>query len=430
MSESGRPRLEGQAGSKPRPRLITAGLIGLGGVGLAVLIVTNQASIVTRGPALADDRLDAIWGIVKGEQITEELSGDGTKVTEGKPPTAAELEDANRRVVKVLRREPLNSIAISLLANIRLRQGKDAAGEALMVAAERINHRENIADLWLFDRLLARKDYEGAFRAADALLRREKAFSQQLFPQLISSMNDPKALDALAKRLAKGPDWRPGYTDAIGQSTTNTQSVFRLLAAIKAAGGQITHDEMASVVARLVSLGRFEEAYLDWLILMPDEATAKLAYVYDGDFENLPDARPFGWALSGGTGAYVETPPGHGDDALHVNYAGQANPDFAAQLVVIPPGRYELTGEVMTSSRDTEGKLAWQINCMDGLRTPLLSAPAPAADGQWRSFSIAFTVPAGCQAQGLALRRVGLQRTPELDIWYDKLNIRPAGGAR
>ena len=412
MSEAGSRRLEGQAGRGPRPRLITAGLLALGCAILAALILTNRASIVTRGPGLADARLNAIWSVVRNEAAT-----------------TADLEEANRKTLNILRREPLNSIAVSLAANIRFRQGRAAEGEALMMAAQRVNHRENMADLWLFDHLLARKDYAGAFRAADALLRREREFTQQLFPVLTSSLNDPNAVPELAKRLAKSPGWRPVFTEAIGRSTTDPQAVFSLLAAIKSAGGDVTHDEMSNVVTRLISARRFEEAYLDWLILMPDEATSKVAYVYDGAFESLPDARPFGWNLNSAGGAYIEPAQGRTDEALHVLYSGAADRDFATQLVIIPPGHYRLTGEILTSNRTTSGQLAWQLLCADQARSQLMSAPATESTGQWRAFSVAFTVPGGCPAQSLVLKRATTNRAPEIDVWYDKLIIRPTGDA-
>ena len=121
----------------------------LGCLILGVLIVTNQSSIVTRGPANANASLNEAWTVARD--------------TAASPDQLAAAEAKARRTLK---REPLNSVAMSLIGAIRERQGKPAETEALMNAAVSINHRENIADLWLFDHLLAQKRYDPAFLRA------------------------------------------------------------------------------------------------------------------------------------------------------------------------------------------------------------------------------------------------------------------------
>lgn len=387
--------------------------LAFGSLLLIVLILRNDSSIVTRGPANANQSLNAAWNVVRNPQAS--------------PAQLALAEDKARAT---LHREPLNSVAISLIGTLRERQGKSAESLALMNAAVRINHRENIAELWLFDHLLAEKKYDQAFVRADALLRREQNFTRQLLPQLSASLSDPAAYEPLGQRLAKAPSWRPVFMEAFGETQPNPAATFKLYAAIKAAKGEITPDELSALLLRLVAAGRYEEAYLDWLILLPDQVASKVTNIYDGDFSGLPDSRPFGWNFSQGAIGFIEPPPGRDDPALHIIYNGSAKRDFPAQLLVLPPGQYALVGEVMSATPASAGRLNWQIQCIDNPGEPVGRAVAPDTAGRWARFSATFAIPPGCTAQRLVLEKSATDQEAEVDIWYDKLNVQPAGSVR
>jgi hypothetical protein len=389
-------------------------VLGMACLGLAGMILGNDSSIVTRGPAATDKSLSAGWALVQ------------------KPGASpADLEEAESRARSTLRREPLNSVAVSLIGAIRERQGNLADSERMMKAAVAINHRENVASLWLFNHSLSHRDYDQAFLSADMLLRREERFVPQLEPQIINSLEDPAAIEPLGRRLAKRPGWRAPLTELLGASKTNASGLFTLYAAIKKAGGEISPNELSALLNRLLSEQRYEEAYLDWIILLPDSATSKLTYVYDGDFSGLPEFRPFGWNFTNGSSSYVESPPGRGDPALHVVYDGVANRQFPAQLLVLPVGRYTFTGDVMSATPATEGRMEWTISCVRQTgNEELARAPAPNTAGEWRRFSMALSVPPGCPAQMLALGRTPSEKEADIDLWYDHLKVLPAGASQ
>jgi hypothetical protein len=99
-------------------------------------------------------------------------------------------------------------------------------------------------------------------------------------------------------------------------------------------------------------------------------------------------------------------------------------------MVVIPPGSYTFSGEVLTSTSDSVGNIGWEMRCMVQPQPVVLTAPAPNTGGQWKRFSIPFSVPSGCTAQSLRLKRATTERAPDIDVWYDKVNIQPAGAQR
>ncbi len=393
-------------------RLALAIGLALASLGLAALVLSNDSSIVTRGPANANASLNALWDTVKDQ------SAD-----------TAKLDAAARQAHMTLHREPLNSVAMSLIGTIKDREGGAKNAEALMNAAVSINHRENIADLWLFDHLLAQRRYEPAFVRADSLLRREAEFTTQLFPRLASSLNDPEAAAPLAKRLAKGPAWRNVFTEKVIQSQPDPGVLFKLFSSIKDAKGTISPEELTGLLTRLVALGRFDEAYLDWILFLPDGVTSKLSNVYDGDFDGMPDSKPFGWNFTDGASGLVEPPEDRNDPALHVLYDGMVARQFPSQLMVIPPGRYSLIGEVKSETPTSAGRMAWIVQC-EGQPVVLATAPAPATGGQWRKFSTDFVVPAGCPGQRLVLKGITGDRRADINLWYDKLNVVPAGAAQ
>lgn len=403
-----------RTGRLPAARLVAAGLVAAVIAVLAVLIVGNHSNLVTRGPNSPPAALDAAWEVVNNPDST--------------PDQLARAEDAARTA---LRKEPLSSSPVSLVAAIRDRQGQTDKAENLMRVAAKLNGRANIAQLWLFNHLLAQQKYDEAFTYADALLRRETDFTEQLFPELAGTLNDPAAVAPLARRLAKNPAWRPVFTEAVIENYPDPTGAFTLLSDIRASGGVVSQTELTAYLTRLVVAHRYEEAYLNWVLFLPEDVSSHLANVYDGEFDDLPAVRPFGWDIGGSISGDIESPPGslqEQDPALHVRYDGLAGRKFPQQLLVLPPGRYVLKGQVMTTTAASAGRLAWTVQCV-GTANDLVRAPAPDTDNAWQGFEAAFTISKDCPAQRLALSAGASESRADVDAWYDAISVEPAGSA-
>lgn len=412
---------EDQSPAQPRSFLqiarqpaVRAGVIGGLCLLIAILVFLAPPSIVSRGPNNSGEAMDRAWEVVNNPASSDEA--------------IAEAEAAAR---KTLKREPLNAGAVSLVGAIREREGRQDEAEALMRTASAMNHRDNISDLWLFQRYLEKRDYEAAFMHADALLRRETEFTESLMPAIADALASPQALPPLAERLAARPGWRPAFVYGVINGSSDPTAAFGILSAIRQAGGQLTRAEQTLYLNRLIERRMYDEAYLAWVLFLPEETSSQLAYIYDGDFDGWPSTRPFGWDMGTGVSGSVEPATAHGrpdDPALLILHNGTADRSFPGQLLVLPPGEYSLNGEVLTETSQSAGRMAWTLTCI-GRRDPPANVPAPSTEGQWSTFSARFTIPDDCPGQMLRLRAVpGEPRRAEVRIWYDKISITPVRG--
>lgn len=401
-------------GAGPTRRVTVLAALVAAGLCMAVLVVTsNRASVVSRGPS-NPVVLESAWAIVNNPQASE-----------------AQLAEAESLARQALAREPLLTNGATLIATIRDRQGRDDEAEALMRKASSLNHRSNVADLWLFRAHLDARRYEEAFLHADALLRRQTEFTEQLFPLLARTMNDPSSIPPLGERLAKQPSWRMNFLQGVIFSHPDPAAPFGLMQEIKAAGGELTPIETRVYLARLIRDQLYEEAYLAWLLFLPDDISTRVTHIYDGDFDSFPDAQPFGWNFFAGARGSIEAPTLHGrpdDPALYVYHDGVTQVGFPGQLLVLPPGRYVLSGEVLTETPESGDRFSWLISCV-GSAQPLLRTTMPDTDDRWREFAQAFVVPTGCEAQQLELVAVRDDRRVDIRAWFDKISVEPEQGA-
>lgn len=346
----------------------------------------------------------------------------------GSPPDDVARGEALAR--QVLDRGPMEARVLSLLAQVREDGGKTVESERLMRAAADLSHRDALADLWLFKRGMSAKRYDDAFTHADALLRRDLDGYRPVMRALYAAAaDDPAALAPLARRLALSPTWRVAFFEVLfaGPAQPFTYPLFD---AMVAAGSPPTTAEMDLFLRRLVRDGAYEQAYLFWLLSLPRESLNNLGYVFNGDFGGPAMGEPFGWKTTGNAGgaASIETAPG-GGKALLVSADGYTPAVFAQQLVVLPAGRYQLTGRVQAPVNAPVGVLAWTLTCLPK-RELIMTVPAQSLDGGgWRRFTATFTVPAGCAGQMLTLRGEPGDRRTTLAVWYDDLAILPVRGA-
>lgn len=363
----------------------------------------------------------------------------------GRPDPAVQVREANAQMLwaaspqdlaavqakarEILHRSPMEPQAVSLLAQGLVRTGHPAEAERMFRAATTLSHRNTTADLWLFDQAMRARRYEDAFTRADAVLRRDTQGYLSVLETMHTAARDPDALKPLAARLALAPSWRVTFFDLLYGRSTTPAFVYPLFDAMREAGSPPTHAELEGYLRVLSRDGQYEQAYLAWLLSMSPEALESLDYVYDGEFDGRPATAPFGWKLGGsaGGGSAMEAAPG-GGRALMINSDGYTPAVFAQQLMVLPPGRYQLTGTVQAPANAAAGELAWSVSCLPA-KNELMQAPARPTDG-WRRFSAPFTVPlTGCKAQMLALKSQPGERRTTMAVWYDKLAVQPAGDA-
>jgi hypothetical protein len=101
------------------------------------------------------------------------------------------------------------------------------------------------------------------------------------------------------------------------------------------------------------------------------------------------------------------------------------------QLMLLPAGRYRLSGRVKAELRSPRG-LWWHISCASGSKTELGHTGLVVGNLPWSDFAVEFDVPAdGCPAQILQLQlpaRIPSEKQIDGQVWYQSLKIDPSNG--
>lgn len=395
------------SGSRNAGILIRAAiLIPIAGLLILAVLLTAARSRVHQAPETNPARL--LWLRLQASQDARDL------------PVLA--QDAR----EILTRQPLSAQAAGLLAVVAARQGATAKADELMQASFDLNHRDLAVNGWLFDKAIQARRYPDAFTHADIMLRRTVEMDERLFPILMAAATDPAAIRPLAERMKAQTRWRTALIFALADDERTTQVVPALFTDIQGQGGRIQPAELSRLLVRLTEKGRFDQAYLNWLLFNPIEDLTKLRYVYDGDFEGWPEVVPFSWQYGGNADIdAMEDRPG---TALRVSYDGVSATVLPRQLIMLTPGEYVLSMEYLNRSEEAGRRLVWTVACPSAPST-VATLEVPFSGGGWKRLETRFQTPADCPAQQLSLAPIRGDRRALVEVWFDKVLIEPAGGA-
>ena len=120
------------------------------------------------------------------------------------PPPSPQVSRA------ALARDPLDAAALRNLGLSLDRNGDPAGADRLLTFAGSRSQRDTPTEDWLLVRRLSQGRYDEAFRAADALLRRDIGDGQRasLTRLLVAAAHYDASRPAVIARLAAGPWWR------------------------------------------------------------------------------------------------------------------------------------------------------------------------------------------------------------------------------
>ena len=140
--------------------------------------------------------------------------------------------------------------------------------------------------------------------------------------------------------------------------------------------------------------------------------------IHDASFSDKESPPPFNWALTSSPVGMAERQTG---GRLHVVFYGQQDGFLAAQLVLLGPGSYRLSMQLIGDAVRSRS-LYWAIWC-DMASAPIASVTLDAAARGWT-----FKVPAGCPAQWLKLAGASGDISQQIDVTVGALKLEKAGG--
>lgn len=430
-AEGDKPERRTESGAKPslrsmligdRRRRITTGCLAVAGLLLAWLIVTSVETSPSAENALAAD----------GSPATTDpnalIAAAAAEVGKGAEETDWERVQVAARTA--LESDPLAETALGYYGLGLARQDRpDQALTAMTMAADR-SLRDPIAHSWLYDHFLQAGELDRAIAHADVVIRAHPELRYTFYDSMRQLTAAPQGVQALVNALKTDPPWRAGFLQRTLYQPPSLAGPTALFAELQETSSPPRNHEIAPLLTDLVEAGRFQDALLIWLKVLPKDQFASLDYLSNGDFRFPLSGLPFDWTITPIAGAEtaIESTVG-GEDALHVQfYRGRVPFRNVSKLLVLPPGRYVLRGRERADELETERGMAWKIVCAGPGAEPLAATEPLKGRSGWEDFETSFTVPpSGCPAQWL---RLELDARSALDrdvgggsVWYDDLAI-------
>lgn len=422
----------------PRLRRQEIGLAQVAGVALLAIAIAwlgwrIVADTVAQTLAIAAPQRAIAWS-------TDEAAALDQLARDELARPSADLDAVKRWAERSLRANPLDDRALFFLGFVAARNNDNARADALAKLAGARSWRTFPTQLWLFERAFRRGDFAEALPHADAMLRTnylDAEFTRAIFPTLAAFTREPAAFAALREFLATGPPWRSWYLRNLAGGLIDRSRVDALYRALSASEYPPTAEELAPYVQRLVQDRDYATARQAWRDSLPAAQRSEDALLYNGDFNVPLGGLPFNWtvvAVPGADVSIVADDDGKGH-ALRVQFSGARVPGWnVSELLLLPPGRYRLSGRVKAQDLRATRGLWWRLACADEPQDSLAQTQLVAADLPWTGFAADFTVSAqGCAAQWLRLEipaRVASETKLEGQLWYRNLRIGPVSAAR
>lgn len=359
-----------------------AGLIG------AVVLVWLVAR-VSVGNSLLESRPDLAAGAAAWHPgaVLEPL-GEALEAGEEINP---EMQAA---AMAALKRAPLSEEPLLLEARNAIAAGDLDRADRLIRKAHRRNPRSRYALVLLLERQLRNNEIDDAARTMAVLGAVMPNSGGLLLAQMARMAQYPEAEEAIAGVIRAHPALGNQMLEQLARQGAEPDLILRL------AGPAVAERDarwQELMLESLVDRGQVARARDLWTRFAGVEAPET---VYDPDFRGLPGSTPFNWRFETSSDAVAEI--AGGSPGLYVVYYARQDAQLGEQLIMLPPGRYQLSFKAEGDAPGEDGQIAWTISChprgnVIG-RVPIVGVGAAA-----KTIAGDFTVPAGCAAQWLRL---------------------------
>src|SRR5687767_210036 len=327
-----------------------------------------------------------LWPAHPAVLVNRTMAEIGALARRGEMPTPNLLGQVDEIAAKM----PLAPEPYLIRGAIAQAEGRQGQAVRLFFEARSRDPRSDAARYFLADYYFRGGRTEQALSEMAVFARLVPNGIDQFAPALAAFAKTPGAIPQLRKLFRTSPEFEPGVLAELAKDADNADLILALAGPRMRSGEAGPPAWQASIVGELVAKGNYAKAYSVW---------KRITGVRDGgglfnpSFEQLTAPPPFNWSYATAGGA---AEPGAG--GLKVIYYGRQDAVLAQQLLLLPPGRYQLTMTVTGQSAGREA-LSWSLVCLPGPK-PIFKLPLkPVSGGQGGAFS----VPADCPAQRLEL---------------------------
>ncbi len=340
---------------------------------------------------------------------------------------AGALEEAEAAATRVLYLHPFEGRALRVLGAVAELGGDRARALALMRLTESTTPRESSAQFWLAINALVDKDLDGTLRRLDRLLRFEPETQRKIFPILWVIAFNPVGAGPLGAYLAADPPWRDSFMTGVIGGADSDAALSRLFSAIEAAGGRVTESELDRLAGRLLARRDWKRLRRLMATMAPDAPTDQIK---DGGFDGVGRGPLLGWAIGPklpGADVLMAAADGSGNRTLYLAFHDRRVPfRQVSQVLLLPPGRYQLSGRARLQELQATHGLGWNLSCV-GSSALLGKSERMLGSRDWREFRFSFEVPeVDCGGQVLQLvldARIAAEQQIAGKAWFDDFSI-------
>lgn len=312
--------------------------------------------------------------------------------------------------------DPLDRYAVYLLS--RIPEADIDRANLLNLAAER-SLRDTEIQTAAITPLLKQEKYPEVMERLDGLVRATPALRYKLYDVIATFAQSAGSRPSLVDHLAKDPPWRKDFFSYLPRSSIDTLTISTLITDLRATTSPPQVNELTPFVSKLIADGAVDQAYTLWLNSLSEAQLARAGYIYNGNFETrLGQLGPFDWIIvpiKNVVTRSVSTTSNDRGTVLEVAFANsQGSYRNLYQRLMLPAGRFVLTGQYWANNLENDRGLVWRISCETPSQPSLGESPTMKGTRDWGPFEMDFTVPdSGCASQ---LLRLELTARAKLDL--------------
>lgn len=347
-------------------------------------------------------RIRALSELAARGILRPDLTSPETGISQRSP----EKEALYQMVRDALRRDPLNSRGLRLLAQLTEGHAPEEEVAKLMRMAASRNVHESAAVFWLMNHALKNRNFADVVKYADVVLRTQSRLLLHAINALARACDDPQGLEEVSKIVKGNPPWRRQFFGIFPKYVSDARIPLHILIAVKETRTPPLPEDLASYANVLIDNRFYDLAYYTWLQLLPPEHLAKVTAPYNNEFELQPSGVPFDWIIpksSNVNAGIVPKQNASSGKVLSIEF-GLGRIEFAGvqQLVLLPPGAYRFSANFRAQVNGRRG-LVWAVTCASGKelgRSQMMQGTVQA----WTPIGFDFRVPdSECPAQQLRL---------------------------
>ena len=381
-------------------------IVGVGAAVLAGLTLSVGLSAIAAGRSPRTAIQMNPWN-------SEGLANTGMqRIEAGKKAGFVEARRLSEQAVLL---NPVSAAGVRNLAYLAEIERDYGLSTQLSAHAERLSRRDALTQILLIEQRVRAGDVTGALKHYDIALKTSAMAHALLMPILVSSIDNADMRAPVARLLAARPVWRVNFIRAVQSDPALHVAAVDLSLRLDSLRSPLSREERDSLGGALVAAGRFDVAAALY------HRRSKPELVRFSSFNGPEDESPFNWRLS----SNYDFGADRARDGLAIISQGDRGGEVARQLLLLRPGRYNLSSAADGNPPPPGGTPYWQVSCAQG------GAVAGTVDlkptkGARESVGT-FTVPASCSAQWLSLAIRPISRSIAYEARVLRVAIRPIG---